>query len=358
MIPGPTPVTPEIRAALSAPTIAHTSPGLAAIIADCRRGIRAAAGSQTAEVFIFAGSGTLAQEVAVVNMVAPGETLLVASNGYFGDRFAEIARAHEIPVVHVKAVPGESVTPDALAEALETSGARTVTLTHVDTATGVAARLRELVDVAKRHGALVVLDAVCSLGGMPIDMDALGIDVALTGAQKALGVPPGLAIVAVSPAALDRRRSLAGIHAYYADLLKWEASMADPRQYFSTHAVNLFYALHVALERIEREGLTDRFARHREMARRFRDGMAELGFQSLTREKYLADTLSVLAYPTGVDDEDFRDALVNRGVVAAGCLGTWKGRGVRFGHMGNMELEDIERGVRAVAEVVARSTVA
>jgi alanine-glyoxylate transaminase / serine-glyoxylate transaminase / serine-pyruvate transaminase len=354
MIPGPTPVAPEILAALAEPTIAHTSAGLATIVGHCQVGIRSVAGAEAATVFLFAGSGTLAQEAAIVNLVPPGASLLVTSNGYFGDRFRDIAEAHGMAVSHLAAEPGKSVSPDALDEQLGESGATTVTLTHVDTATGVAAPLRELVRVAKKHGALVIVDAVCSLGGMQLDMDAWGIDVVLSGAQKALGVPPGLVILAVSEAAMARRRSINRVPSYYADLLNWEASMRDPKQYFSTHAVNLFYALDVALQRIADEGLSARIARHVAMSQSFRAGMAALSFSPMTDPAVLAPTLSVLAYPVGVDDQKFRDELTARGVIAAGCLGSWRGKGVRFGHMGNMTTQDIERGLRAVQEVVGQ----
>lgn len=358
MIPGPTPVAPEILAALGEPTIAHTSASLAAIISRCQNGIRQAAGGERSEVFLFAGSGTLAQEAALVNLMSPGERLLVASNGYFGDRFRQIADAYSIPVDHLTAEPGESVQAEALDDLLRRSGATTVTLTQVETATGVAAPLPELVRIAKQHGALVIVDAVCSLGGMAVDMDAHGIDIVLSGAQKALGVPPGLVILAASDAAMKRRRSLDRVPAYYSDLLNWEASMRDPTLYFSTHAVNLFYALDVAVRRILDEGLQERFIRHAAMAERFRAGMAALGFVPLTDRTVLAPTLSVLAYPEGIEDQAFRDALASRKVVAAGCLGPWKGRGVRFGHMGNLTSSELEAGLKAAAEclMVLRGT--
>jgi alanine-glyoxylate transaminase / serine-glyoxylate transaminase / serine-pyruvate transaminase len=354
MIPGPSPVAPEILAALAEPTIAHTSAGLATIIGRCQSGIRSVAGADGATIFLFAGSGTLAQEAAIINVVPPGERLLVASNGYFGDRFRDIADAHGIAVSHLAAEPGKSISPDELDEALRTSKATTVTLTQVDTATGVAAPLPELVRVAKQQGALVIVDAVCSLGGMQFEMDRWGVDVMLTGAQKALGVPPGLVILAVSDAALARRRSIRRVPSYYADLLNWEASMRDPKQYFSTHAVNLFYALDVALQRIAEEGLLARIARHAAMSQSFRAGMAALGFRPMTDQAVLAPTLSVLAYPEGIEDQRFRDDLASRKVVAAGCLGAWRGKGVRFGHMGNTSMEDIERGLRAVQDVIGQ----
>jgi alanine-glyoxylate transaminase/serine-glyoxylate transaminase/serine-pyruvate transaminase len=148
---------------------------------------------------------------------------------------------------------------------------------------------------------------------------------------------------------MERRRSLTSVQSYYADLLNWEASMVDPRVYFSTHAVNHFYALLAALDLIMQEGLTERFARHERLARGFRAGMAALGFDSLAGREYLAPTLSVLAYPEHIPDEPFRTALSERGVVAAGCLGAFKGRGVRFGHMGNISEREIVQALEAVA---------
>jgi aspartate aminotransferase-like enzyme len=352
MIPGPTPVADEIRAALAAPTIAHTSPGLADVIRRCQEGIRFVAGGPSADVFLFGGAGTLAQEAAVVNLVPPDERLLVASNGYFGDRFVAIGRAHGITVDHLTVDWGESVTPEMLDAALAANGTRAVALTHVETSTGIAAPAADLARVAHDRGALVILDAVCSLGGMPVEMDAWGVDVVLSGAQKALGVPPGMVILALSGAAMDRRRSLGRVNAYYADLLNWEPSMRDPTQYFSTHAVNLFYGLDVALGIIRGEGLDARYARHDALARGFRAGMAALGFDSLTQAPYLAPTMSVLAYPEGVDDLAFRRALGAHGVVAAGCLGPWRGRGVRFGHMGNIDEGTIIRALEGVGRAL------
>jgi alanine-glyoxylate transaminase / serine-glyoxylate transaminase / serine-pyruvate transaminase len=130
--------------------------------------------------------------------------------------------------------------------------------------------------------------------------------------------------------------------------------MRDPKQYFSTHAVNLFYALDVALQRIAEEGLLARIARHVAMSQSFRAGMTALGFRPMTDQAVLAPTLSVLAYLEGIEDQRFRDDLASRKVVAAGCLGAWRGKGVRFGHMGNTSVEDIERGLRAVQDVIGQ----
>jgi aspartate aminotransferase-like enzyme len=352
MIPGPTPVQREILDAIGTPTIAHTSAAIAQIVRACQEGIRQVAGTTEGRVFLFGGAGTLAQEAAVINLVAPGERLLVASNGFFGDRFVPIAEAHGIIAEHLAAPWGQSVTPEQLDERLAGGEFRAVTLTYVETSTGVMAPVQELAAIAKSHGAHVIVDAVCALAGAPMLMDDWGIDIVLSGAQKALGVPPGLSILAVSPEALERRRSLGRVASYYADLLNWEGSMEDPQVYFSTHAVNLFYALEASVQIIAEEGLEERYARHEALGRSFRAGMAALGFGSLTDDRYLAPTMSVVAYPEGLQDAAFIQGLSKKGVVAAGCLGEFKGRGARFGHMGNITLDDVLHALAAVERVM------
>ncbi len=353
MIPGPTPVLPEILDAIAQPTISHTSPAMARVVSRCLEGIGEVAGAHNGQPFVFAGAGTLAQEAAIVNLVAPGERLLVVSNGFFSDRFTPMAIAHGIEVETIAARWGESVTPEQLRQRLDGGDFRAVTFTQVETSTGVQAPISALAAVAREAGALVIVDAVCALGGVPVDMDDRGIDILLSGAQKALGVPPGLSILVASERALERRREMGRIAAYYADLLNWLPSMLNPTVYFSTHAVNLFYGLQAALEVIETEGLMARYARHRTLADSFRQSMASLGFTPLTSAEYLAPTLSVLAYPDGVSDEAFRAALSRRGVVAAACLGSFKGKGVRVGHMGNITESEIARTVSAVQGALA-----
>jgi aspartate aminotransferase-like enzyme len=347
MVPGPTPVHREILNAIAEPTIWHSSDAMAKIVQVCQEGIRAAAGAQRGTIFIFGGSGTLAQEAAVVNLVGPDDLLLVVSHGYFGDRFAAIAQAHGIPVERLVASWGSAITPELLRSRLQAGGVRAVTITQVDTSTGTAAAVGELVSVCKEHDALVIVDSVCALGGMPVEMDRHHIDVVLTGAQKALGVPPGLSILAVSSEGLQRRRELARIPAYYADLQNWEASMENPQKYFSTHAVNLFYALARGLDFVRDEGLERRFTRHQVLSTAFRAGMSALGFQPLTEASALAPTLSVLAAPVALEVEKFRLALADAGVVAAPNMGEFKGKGLRFGHMGNITESDILQCVAA-----------
>jgi alanine-glyoxylate transaminase/serine-glyoxylate transaminase/serine-pyruvate transaminase len=355
MIPGPTPVAPEVLAALAEPVRSHTGPENAATMLRIQAGIRELVGAAHARVYCFAGSGTLAMEAALVNHAAPGDRVVVVSHGFFGDRFVEVAGAlgMRADVLHVEW--GEHADAESLRALLLGGDAPAlVCMTHVDTSTGVLADCAALTATVRAAApdAVVVLDGVCATGGIDETMDAWDVDVLLTGAQKALSVPPGLSILAVSERALRRRAALGDVHAYYADLRRWDASVEDPSKYFSTHAVSLMRALEVSLDGIAAEGLPERCERHRRVAEMIRDGMGELGFTPLTNPAYLAPTLSVLALPEGVDDAALRAGMGERGVVIAGCLGPWAGRGVRIGHMGTVTESDAARTIDAAAAVV------
>jgi alanine-glyoxylate transaminase/serine-glyoxylate transaminase/serine-pyruvate transaminase len=357
MIPGPTPVAPEVLAAAAEPVRSHTGSENAATLRRIQVGMRELVGSATARVHAFAGSGTLGMEVAIVNHAAPGDRVVVVSHGYFGDRFAEVAEAFGMRADVLRIDWGEHATVDAMATLI--SGGEppaVVTLTHVDTSTGVLADCAALAAAARAAApaATIVVDGVCATGGVAEAMDGWDADVVLTGAQKALGVPPGLTLLALSERARRRRQDLGSIHAYYADLHRWDASVDDPTRYFSTHAVSLLRALEVSLDGIAREGLEARFERHRQVAAMLREGMAELGFTPLTRADRLAPTLSVLALPAGVDDATFRAGMAARGVIVAGCLGPWAGRGIRIGHMGTVGAAEVARTVEAAAATLGR----
>jgi alanine-glyoxylate transaminase/serine-glyoxylate transaminase/serine-pyruvate transaminase len=359
MIPGPTPLDDAVRAALAEPVRSHTSAENSATLRRIGAMLRPLFGSAEARIHVFGGSGTLAMEAALVNHAAPGDRIVVASHGYFGDRFAEIAEAFGMEADVVSAPWGAQVEPAAL-QRVCSSGRRPalVTITHVDTSSGVLADVAALTAAARESGAMVVLDGVCATGGIEERMDAWGVDVAFTGAQKALAVPPGLTILAVSARARERRAALGHIAAYYADLERWDPVVDDPARYFSTHATGLLRGLEVSLEEIAAEGLAPRFERHERLAERLRAGMAELGFESLTEAASLAPTLSVLAMPKGVDEAALRQAMARRGVVVAGCLGPFAGRGIRVGHMGSIGMAEVERTLTAAREALSEQAVA
>ncbi len=361
MIPGPVPVPSEVLAALAEPVRSHTGAENAATVRRIQAAMAELVGSSGARVHVFAGAGTLAMEAALVNHAAPGDRVVVVSHGFFGDRFAEIARVLGFEVSILPTPWGQHAEPDALRMLIaEGRPPSLVTVTHVDTSTGVLADCATLLATARSVApdAILVVDGVCATGGVAENMDVWDADVVLTGAQKALNTPPGLSLLALSPRARERRANLGRIAAYYADLERWDPVVEEPTRYFSTHATSLLRALERSLEGILSEGLERRFARHRRVADALREGFAGLGFTPLTHPRFLAPTISVLAVPDGVDDATLRSGMLESGVVVAGCLGPWAGRGIRIGHMGMVAEAEVDRTLEAAAGALGQSRVA
>ncbi|NLY54862.1 MAG: alanine--glyoxylate aminotransferase family protein [Firmicutes bacterium] len=359
LIPGPTPVTDEIRAALAAETWSHTDPRFVEITKNCLEMTRQLLGCHDGEVFLVAGTGTLAMEMALVNTVAPGESILVLSQGYFGDRFEQIAKSFAIGVDVLRSEWGQRLDVAQVKEQLAQKQYKAVTVTHVDTSTGVEADLEALVPVVKEHGALFILDGVCATAAIEEDMSkayqgnpAYRIDVVLSGSQKAIGVPPGLLLLGFSREALAAREAMDRVPAYYGDIKNWLPIMHNPAKYFATPAVNMVYAYEEGLKTVLAEGLGNRYRRHRATARAVRAALATYGMRALAAEAIAASTLSCVLYPEGVDDAAFRGALAKKGVVVAGALGELAGKAFRIGHMGNTTLGDFKRALTIMAEVL------
>jgi len=356
LIPGPTPVVDEIYDALASETYAHTDPRVVKTTLDSLEMTRKMFNTE-GEVFVIAGSGTLAMEIAIVNTVAPGEKLLVLSQGFFGDRFIKLGESFGIQVDFVKSEWGQRVCAAMVENKLSQGGYKAVTVTHVDTSTGVEADLETLVPLVKKYNALFILDGVCATAAVAEDMgrdygNNAKIDVVLTGSQKAIGVPPGLAIVAMGPQALAARAAMAKIPAYYADINNWLPIMKDPSKYFATPAVNMLYAYRKAMEIVHAEGLENRYARHRRLGKAVRAALSTYGLMPLAAEDVAAPTLSCIRYPEGVDDAAFRKCLVAKGMVVAGALASLAGKAFRIGHMGNVQLEDLRKAIGLVGEAL------
>lgn len=349
LIPGPTPVSREILAALATPVISHTSHEMERIFSHALDLLRELIGTQEGKIFVFSGSGTLAQEAAILNFVDPTDRLLVASTGFFADRLTEVARAHGLDVSSLQTEWGKSIPPEELKAQLAATGASVVAFTHVETSTGVMAPLADLLTVIHEAGALAIVDGVAALAGVPEPMDEIAIDVLLSGSQKALGVPPGLAIIAAGEKAWEKRvRRAAPLNTFYLDLCRWLPIMKQPDKYFSTHPVNLIRGLTKALEIVDKEGLEERYDRHRRLAHQFRQGMLGMGFSLFTDPWFVAPTLSVLRVPSGERASVFRERLHSNGVVAASGLQDPDDRVVRFGHMGNITEAEIAIALDAV----------
>ncbi|MGE7624390.1 pyridoxal-phosphate-dependent aminotransferase family protein [Viridibacillus sp. NPDC096237] len=359
LIPGPTPVTDEIYNALASETRGHTDPRFAAIYKNAIENTKKMFNTD-GEVYVVAGSGTLAMEMALINTVAVGEKVLVVSHGYFGDRFIQLGQAFGIEVDVLQAEWGQHISIEEVDEKLTIGGYKAVTVTHADTSTGVAANLEELVPVVKKHGALFILDGVCATAAMEEDMSKnygnpeYKIDVILTGAQKAIGVPPGLAIVAFNQTALLAREKLGRIPAYYVDINNWRPVMDNPTSYFATPPVNLIYAYDVSMKNIVAEGMEARIARHRTYGKAVRSALKVYGMTPLASEEAATPTLSCILYPEGINDAEFRTTLAEKGVIVAGSLAHLAGKAFRIGHMGNTTAEMLEEAIVKIGETLQK----
>ena len=357
LIPGPTPVVDEIYDALSRETMSHTDPRFAAIFKEALAKTRKMFNTD-GEVFVIAGSGTLSMEMALVNTVGPGEKLLIVSHGYFGDRFISLARALGIKAEVLQSEWGKPVSPSKIEAKLKEGGFKAVTITHVDTSTGVMSNLEELVPVVKKFGALFILDGVCATAAIEENMSKeyghpdYKIDVAFTASQKAIGVPPGLAIVAFGPKALEAREKLGSVGSYYADIKNWTNIMQEPSKYFATHPINMIYAFGTAMEIVFREGLDVRYCRHIAIGKAIRAAMGVYNMNILAGEDVAAPTLSCILYPKGVDDASFRSSLASKGLIVAGHLGILAGKGFRLGHMGNTTNDIFIKAIKVIGETL------
>lgn len=366
MIPGPVEVSPAVLDALAAPPPSHTAPGLIDAFGTClermRRVWRASADSRP---FVVAGGGTVAMEMAAANLVEPGERAVVVMTGYFGDRMAEMLRRQGAEVATVTAPVGDAPAVDEVARALAGGPSKALFVTHVDTSTGVRVDPEPLARLAREAGVLSVFDGVCATGGERFDMAGWGADVYLTGSQKALGLPPGLALMVISPAALEARRKRRALPpAMYLDWLEWLPVMTAYEErrpsYFSTPATHLIGPLAVALGEILDDGVEQRVERHHQAAETLRAAWRQAGLRLVpVRPELAADTLSALYLPEGAGGLVAK--IAEHGVTVAGGLHPEiKTRSFRIGHMGWVVTrpELLERTADAVRRALAELEVA
>ncbi len=349
MIPGPTNVDPAVLRALSKPTLSHTDPEFVKIFKESLNNLKKVFMTHN-EAFVIAGSGTLALEMAIANIIEPGDKILNTVSGFFGQYFVEISKAHGALPKVLEAPWGKSIKPDQVKNALKEGDYKAVTVTHVETSTGVTNPIKEIGEIVKEYSnAFYIVDAVCSLGGMEVRVDDWNIDVCASGSQKCIGVPPGLALLSVSDEVLkflEKRKS--PVKFWYGDFRNWLPVMRDPSRYFATPPVNMIYALSEALKVVLGEGLEERFRRHHILAEAFRAAMDALNLKLVADREYVADTVTAVYYPKNIEDNAFRSEMRRRGIVVASTLGPLKGKGFRVGHMGNVSQNDIMSTIAAI----------
>jgi aspartate aminotransferase-like enzyme len=340
MTPGPTPVPPQVLLAMAEPIVHHRGADFRKAFVQCEERLQEVYRTRN-DVLMFAASGTGAMESAIVNLNAPGDRIVVHSSGNFGERWAKLGNAYGLDVAHLKEEWGSSPDPARLAEELQANPARVVYLTHSETSTGVVADIEALAAVAKEHGALVVVDAISSLGAVPLDTDAWGLDAVVSGSQKALMCPPGLATISVSQAAYDAAEQPGRIPSFYFNWLSARKSLADETTAF-TPAVTLIIGMNVALGLLLDAGLEERFELHRRLGRACRAGIKAMGLELFSPDEDRSAVATAVRVPEGVDGSKVVPMLRDRfGIQIVGGQGALKGKIFRIGHIGYFDIFDI-----------------
>ena len=354
LIPGPTPLPPEVREAMSTAMVDHRGAEFGRILRDVLAGV-AQIFQTTSPVLMFAASGTGGLEAAVVNVLSPGDRVLALSCGMFGDRFASVARAFGAEVIVEEAPWGCGIDPQQVTEALRRHArVRAVLVTHNETSTGVTNDLRGIAEAVRGSGALLLVDAVSSLGAIDLRADAWGLDVVVTGSQKALMGPPGGVFISVSPNAWEASK-VARMPRHYFSFAMARDQLASEAAYTPfTPAIPVIYALAVSIPMILREGLPARFAHHRRLAEMTRTGVQALGLELFAQARWASETVTAVRVPAGIDGKELRARLREQfGVAVAGGQGALDGRIFRIGHMGYVQEAQIVEALAALERVLA-----
>jgi aspartate aminotransferase-like enzyme len=349
MTPGPTPVPPEVLAAVGAPVVHHRSPDFRPIYERVLARLREVCRTES-DVLLFGASGTGAFESAVANLVTPGEPHLVVSAGSFGERWVSMITAYGAEVDVLRYAWGETPEADDLRARLGERQAKAVWLVQSETSTGVVADVRALAAAAKEAGALAAVDAVSSLGAVPCETDAWGLDVVVSGSQKALMTPPGLGLAAVSEAAFAAAGSSPRFYFDWERTRKAQQKLDAP----FTPPVSLVAGLDVALELLLDEGLEAAFERHVRLGRAARAGVKGLGLELFSPDEDRSAVVTAVRAPAGIDSGDVVGGLRDRfGITIANGQGELKGKIFRLGHIGWFDVFDITTQIAAVELVLA-----
>jgi alanine-glyoxylate transaminase/serine-glyoxylate transaminase/serine-pyruvate transaminase len=361
--PGPSPVPDRVLEALARPTLGHLDPRFVAMMDEIKDLLRTTFGTSNALTIPVSAPGSAGMEAAFVNLVEPGDTVIVCRNGVFGERMRENVVRIGATAVIVDAPWSEPIDPQQVEDALHAHpGVKAVAFVHAETSTGARSDAATICRLAREHGALVIVDAVTSLGGIPVEADAWGADVIYSGSQKCLSAPPGLAPITFSERAvsvLSARRT--PVQSWFLDMnlitSYWaQAQGRGGRSYHHTAPVNQLYALHEALLLVHAEGLAAAHQRHLDAYRHLRDGLSVIGLELHVDERWHLPQLNVVRIPEGVDDADVRRRLLlEHDIEIGGGLGALAGRVWRIGLMGHgARVENVDRVLEALATVLGR----
>ncbi|MCJ7750987.1 MAG: alanine--glyoxylate aminotransferase family protein, partial [Armatimonadetes bacterium] len=348
MGPGPSDVHPRVLAAMSQPTIGHLDPQFLECLNEIRDMLKAVFQTKNELTLAVSGTGSAGMETCVVNLIEPGDKMLVCVNGVFGQRMTDVAARAGAEVVTIERPWGEVFTADEVEAAIREKGPfKVVGIVHAETSTGAAQPIPPIGEVVHRNGALLLVDTVTSLGGMEVDVDGWRIDACYSGTQKCLSCPPGLSPVTFSPAAvaaMEARKTK--VRSWYLDMSMVRAYWGTERLYHHTAPINMNYALHEALRIVLEEGLKARWERHARHHRALKAGLEAMGIRYLADPDHQLPMLNAVAAPEGVNEGEVRTRLLDEYDIEIGAgLGAFKGKAWRIGLMGESATERHVTGV-------------
>lgn len=348
MTPGPTPVPPEVLLAQGSPLVYHRGPGYGDLLREVTESLQEIMGTAN-DVLVFTSSGTGAMESAVANLFSPGDRVVVPVAGYFGERFARMAGAFGLDVRRIDYEWGQAVKAADVEDALAEVPARGVLVQHSETSTGVVHDIEAIGRVTGEAGVLLVVDVISSLGAVPYEGDAWGVDVAVGGSQKALMATPGIAFVSVSEAAWEASKAARNPRFYFDwAAYKTSAELADPENPY-TPAISLMLGLRAALRLFRAEGREAVLERHRALSAAVKEGARALGLDLFGDHPDRAWAVTAIRVPEGIDGGELvRKMRRDHGIIIAGGQGPLKGRVFRIGHLGYYDRFDIVRCLAAL----------
>ncbi|MFO0896486.1 MAG: alanine--glyoxylate aminotransferase family protein [Pirellulales bacterium] len=335
--PGPSPIHPRVLQAMAAPTVGHLDPYYLELMNHSQELLRGVFRTKNRMTLAISGTGSAGMEATVVNLIEPGDSMIVCVNGVFGGRMADVAARAGARVTRVDRPWGEVFRPEDLKDALAQAKPKVVGIVLAETSTGAWQPIEEIAKLVHDAGAMILVDAVTGLGGLPVEVDAWGIDAIYSGTQKCLSCPPGLAPVSFNDRAMDvilARKTK--VQSWYLDVTMLAQYWGEQRVYHHTAPINMTYGLYEALRIVHEEGLEASHARHRRNHEALKAGLAAIGIGYAAAEGHQLPMLNAVRVPSGVDDAAVRKALLERfGIEIGAGLGDFKGKVWRIGLMGH-----------------------
>lgn len=336
MGPGPSDIAPSVLAAMAAPTVGHLDPYFLKVMDEVQTMLRQVFQTKNALTFAVSGTGSAGMETCIANLIERGDKIVIGVNGVFGGRMCDVAERCGAEVTRLERPFGEVFSPQEIEKAVKEVQPKVVALVHAETSTGALQPIEEISKIVHDNGALLLIDCVTSLGGLPVKIDEWQVDAAYSGTQKCLSCPPGLAPVTFSSKAqevINNRKTK--VQSWYLDTTMLSSYWGSDRAYHHTAPINMNYGLHEALRLVLEEGLQARHSRHKENHLALRAGLEAVGLNFTVAEEYRLPMLNSVSIPDGIDDAGVRKQLLNEfGIEIGGGLGPLKGKTWRIGLMG------------------------